>query len=92
MKPVGRPARMGPFEMREVSEPVVPGAFGTYIDLKNAVAIGMLPCFPLNEVRQIGNSAGTGARMCLLSRNAKKRAKRIAKEMDHVELAGDPRF
>ncbi len=53
---------------------------------------GMLPCFPLNEVRQKGNSAVTGARMPLLSRNAKERAERIAKEMNHAELSGDPRF
>jgi uncharacterized 2Fe-2S/4Fe-4S cluster protein (DUF4445 family) len=52
----------------------------------------MLPSFPLDRVRQIGNSAGTGARMCLLSSEAKARASVIAKRMEYVELAGSASF
>ena len=76
----------------EVSDLTVAGAFGTYVDLQNAMAIGMLPSFPLDRVRQIGNSAGTGARMCLLSSEAKARANVIARRMEYVELAGSASF
>lgn len=78
--------------LEEISELVVAGAFGTYVDMQNAMAIGMLPHLPLNRVRQVGNSAGTGARMCLLSREAKVRADLIARKMEYVELAGSAVF
>jgi uncharacterized 2Fe-2S/4Fe-4S cluster protein (DUF4445 family) len=65
----------------------VAGAFGTYVDVQNAMAIGMFPRLPLSKVEQVGNSAGTGARMCLISRDAKERADRIAKKMKYEELA-----
>lgn len=65
----------------------VAGAFGTYIDIGSAISIGMLPDVPLHLIKQVGNSAGTGARMCLLSRDAKRRANETAKRMRYVELA-----
>lgn len=70
----------------------VAGAFGTYIDLENAISIGMLPDVPLKQIKQVGNSAGTGARMCLLSKEAKKRADRAASKMKYIELATHAEF
>ncbi|MCK5585086.1 DUF4445 domain-containing protein, partial [Candidatus Bipolaricaulota bacterium] len=54
-------------KQEELSSIIVAGAFGTYIDLSSAIAIGMLPSLPLERFRQVGNAAGTGAKMALSS-------------------------
>ncbi len=71
---------------------LVAGAFGTYIDIGHAVAIGLLPRLPLDRFEQVGNVAGTGARMALLSRAERERAVRIARRVRYVELTVHPSF
>ena len=43
------------------------GAFGSHIDTKYAMLLGMIPDCPLDKVRSVGNAAGTGARIALLT-------------------------
>ncbi len=76
----------------EIQEVMIAGAFGTYIDVASAVTLGMLPAIPLNRFRQIGNAAGTGARMALSSRAARKEAQEIADCVKYIELAATPQF
>jgi uncharacterized 2Fe-2S/4Fe-4S cluster protein (DUF4445 family) len=71
---------------------IMAGAFGTYLDLESAVVIGMLPCLPLNRFHQVGNAAGTGACLALLSRARRREARKIASLLKYVELATHPRF
>ena len=71
---------------------LVAGAFGTYIDIGHAVAIGLLPPLPLDRFEQVGNVAGTGARMALLSRAERERAARLARRVHYVELTVHPSF
>jgi uncharacterized 2Fe-2S/4Fe-4S cluster protein (DUF4445 family) len=66
--------------------------FGTYIDVASAVTLGMFPMIPLNRFKQIGNAAGTGARMALASRAARKEAQNIADYVKYIELAANPRL
>lgn len=70
----------------------IAGAFGTYIDVANAILMGMLPALPLDRFSPVGNAAGLGARQSLIS--VKKRAleKSISKRMQYIELAGTPTF
>ena len=68
------------------------GAFGTYIDRESAVNVGMIPEFPLSKIRQVGNAAGTGARMALISRSAREEAKEIGRRARYVELATQPEY
>lgn len=75
-----------------IDEVVIAGAFGTFIDVASAVSIGMLPDIPLDRFRQVGNAAGTGARLALISRVHRERAKRIARLDGYIELAGIPDF
>jgi uncharacterized 2Fe-2S/4Fe-4S cluster protein (DUF4445 family) len=63
------------------------GAFGTYINRESALNIGMIPEFSLQDIEQVGNAAGTGARMALLSRKARREAQGIREKMDYIELA-----
>jgi len=68
------------------------GAFGNYVDPQNAKIIGMYPDVPLERVRFVGNTAGSGARMTLLSVEARRAAEEIAGKVRYVELGADPEF
>jgi len=71
----------------------VAGAFGNYIDPENARTIGMYPEIPIERIKFIGNSAGTGARMCLISKEEREYAEYIVKnKIKYFELAADPEF
>jgi len=76
----------------EINQVIIAGAFGSYIDLSSAVTIGMLPPLPLHRFRQVGNAAGTGARLALISRSKRAAAQDIARRVRYVELASVPNF
>lgn len=77
---------------REIEEIVIAGAFGTYMDPFRAVRIGLLPNVPLTRVHAIGNGAGAGARMMLVSTDARQCAIRLAERIEYLELAAYPGF
>jgi len=79
-------------EEKDLARVVVAGAFGTYIDLEQAVLIGMLPDVPLERFDQVGNVAGTGARMALVSQVERQRAALLARQVEYVELTVHPSF
>jgi uncharacterized 2Fe-2S/4Fe-4S cluster protein (DUF4445 family) len=62
------------------------GGFGNFLDVRQAVTIGMLPDVPLEKIRFVGNTAIAGAKMALLSRTALNRAEKIAGEMTYFDL------
>ena len=68
------------------------GAFGSFIRRNMAKGIGLLPDIPNERIRYIGNAAGAGARMALLSRKCKHEANRISDRVEYLELAGRPDF
>jgi uncharacterized 2Fe-2S/4Fe-4S cluster protein (DUF4445 family) len=77
---------------REIEEIVIAGAFGTYVDVQSCIDIGMFPAVGLHRFRQVGNGAGAGARMALLSVDQRRRAERIALNIEYVELAVEQKF
>jgi len=76
----------------ELDRVVVAGAFGTYIDVEQAILIGMLPDIPQDRFDQVGNVAGTGARMALVSRAERERAACIARRVEYIEMTVHPDF
>ncbi|MHA1379362.1 MAG: ASKHA domain-containing protein [Candidatus Helarchaeota archaeon] len=70
----------------------IAGAFGNYIDKENARFIGMYPEIDLDIVDSVGNAAGTGARMCIVSKTAKKIVEEISKKVIYVELGAEKDF
>lgn len=70
----------------------IAGAFGSYIDPKNARLIGMYPEIGLEKVKVVGNAAGTGARMALVSKMARNQAEEISRRIRYVDLATEPDF
>ena len=71
---------------------VIAGAFGSYIDVRNALRVGMFPALPVERFEQVGNAAGVGARLALISAAQRALANEIAREAEYVELTNDPRF
>jgi len=76
----------------DIKQVIIAGAFGTYIDVASAVAIGMLPPLPLNCFRQVGNAAGAGAKLALISLKSRAKAQAIASRVSYIELASSPSF
>jgi len=76
----------------EIKQVIIAGAFGTYIDIASAVAIGMLPSLPLNRFRQVGNAAGMGAKLALISLKSRAKAQAVASRVSYIELASAPKF
>jgi uncharacterized 2Fe-2S/4Fe-4S cluster protein (DUF4445 family) len=79
-------------EIDQVERVVVAGAFGTYLDVASARAIGMFPPLPLDRFDQVGNAAGIGAKLALLSRHCREVAEEIARRVEYIELTTDARF
>jgi uncharacterized 2Fe-2S/4Fe-4S cluster protein (DUF4445 family) len=79
-------------EVDEVERVVVAGAFGTYLDVASARAIGMFPPLPLDRFDQVGNAAGIGAKLALLSRQCREVAEEIAQRVEYIELTTNARF
>lgn len=76
----------------DLDEILVAGAFGNYIDPVSATIIGLLPDFPAVPVYPIGNAAGTGTQLYLLSQEKAELADRLPSVTKHVELATNPEF
>jgi uncharacterized 2Fe-2S/4Fe-4S cluster protein (DUF4445 family) len=76
----------------KIDRVIIAGAFGTYIDVSSGMAIGMLPQLPVDRFRQVGNAAGMGAKLALISRSKRAEAKEIARRVGYIELATEPRF
>lgn len=79
-------------ESSELDEVVVAGAFGTYLDLRSAVRVGLLPDLPPERFRQVGNAAGAGAQQLLLSRERRGFAVELAARAEYLELTTHPLF
>lgn len=79
-------------EDKDIAQVLLAGAFGTYVNPASARAIGLIPPVPLERVQAIGNSAGFGAQLALLSTVERKIAGLIARQVEHVRLSGRPDF
>ena len=75
-----------------VDRVIVAGAFGNYIDKVSALIIGLVPDVPLDRIESVGNAAGVGARLALISREKRREANEIARKVEHVKLAVHPSF
>ena len=77
---------------QDIDEVVIAGAFGTYIDVSSAIVIGMFPPLPLERFHQVGNAAGMGAKLALVSQEQRALAAEIARQVEYIELTNDKRF
>jgi len=76
----------------DIEDFIVAGAFGTYINITNAIRVGMFPDLPVERFRQVGNAAGMGARQVLLSKTQLRAATKVVQEIEYIELTTHPSF
>ncbi len=68
------------------------GAFGSHIDPKYAMVLGMIPDCDLARVESAGNAAGTGARIALLNVGARREIENVVRTIQKIETAVEPKF
>jgi uncharacterized 2Fe-2S/4Fe-4S cluster protein (DUF4445 family) len=78
--------------LADVSQMLIGGSFGKFINVEKAVQIGLLPDMPWDRFQFLGNTSVLGAYMALLSREARARIKAIAEKMTYLELSADNQF
>jgi uncharacterized 2Fe-2S/4Fe-4S cluster protein (DUF4445 family) len=81
--------RMG---VRQVERIRLAGAFGSHIDVKYAMVLGMIPDCTLSGVSSAGNAAGTGARIALLDQRSRRDIEALVRRVEKIETAVEPRF
>tara|TARA_Y100001935_G_scaffold155040_1_gene127777 strand:+ start:434 stop:2527 length:2094 start_codon:yes stop_codon:yes gene_type:complete len=68
------------------------GAFGSHIDVKYAMALGLIPDCQVDEVSSAGNAAGTGARVTLLDKESRNKLEGEVRKIEKIETAVEPSF
>ena len=78
--------------LEEIETLYLAGGFGSYVDIHSASGIGLVPKALVPKVKVIGNGAGAGASMLLLSRAAAEREEEIAACAGEIGLSANPTF
>ena len=68
------------------------GAFGSHVDVKYAMILGLIPDCELSKVTSAGNAAGTGARIALLDKHSRTEICQIVRNIEKIETAVEPSF
>ena len=79
-------------QAQDIKEVLLAGAFGNYLNPHSACVIGLIPPELESKIKMIGNAAGTGAKLALLSSSEFRRAEDIADVVKLVVLGTYPRF
>lgn len=86
---VMRAAGVGPDDIERL---YLAGGFATYLDVANAVDIGLIPPVAERKVEKVGNAAIAGAKALLLSEPRRRWAESLSEEVTHIELETTPDF
>ena len=83
---------MDRLEIEHVDRIRLAGAFGSHIDVKYAMVLGLIPDCGLSGVSSAGNAAGSGARMALLNRGARQEIEQLVHNVEKIETAVEQKF
>jgi len=75
-----------------VDRVILAGGFGTYINPRSALTMGLLPPVAPDRIRSVGNAAGYGACLTLFNRDKRAEADRVARQVQYIELATEQDF
>ena len=84
--------QMDKMNINEVDQIVLAGAFGSNINPKYAMILGMIPDCDLKLVSVAGNAASTGARIALLNKKSRSLIEKTVTKIEKVEIAVQPSF
>jgi uncharacterized 2Fe-2S/4Fe-4S cluster protein (DUF4445 family) len=79
-------------DLGTVQRILIAGAFGQYLDIENAIQIGLLPDLPRHKFKYLGNTSILGAYLALLSRECRTGISDVARRMTYLELSADSTF
>jgi len=79
-------------KLQDLDAIYIAGGFGNFMNVRQAVIIGMLPDVPVEKIHFVGNTSITGAKTVLLSRKALKTAEKIAESMTYFDLMSHPGY
>ena len=77
---------------RDLRKVYIAGGFGRFLNLDEAIAIGLLPNLPRDRVHFIGNASLKGSTMALISWKHRKRQHEQARRMTYLELSTTPAY
>ena len=75
-------------EAQDLVEIYLAGSFGSYINPQSARIIGLVPPVPVERIKAVGNAAGEGAKMALLSFREREVARSLPGIVEYLELSG----
>jgi len=79
-------------EVSQIRKLFLAGGFGSYIDRKNAIKIGLLPDLPISSIQYVGNTSIWGATLAALSQEAYDIMREIAEKTTYYDLMGSPDY
>ena len=79
-------------ETEDIERVLLAGGFGNYMDVRSACRIGLIPEMLLGRIQCVGNAAGDGARMLLLSKEYRDRAEKMRMHTEYIDLAAEEDF
>jgi len=84
--------KMHKLDKDDLDEIFIAGAFGNYLNVQNAMTLGLLPPVDPEKIYFIGNSSLAGARALLLSEQTKQKTEALVRKIRYVSLATNSRF
>lgn len=78
--------------LQDIERVFLAGTFGSYIELEDAITIGLLPDLPRDRFFFLGNTSLQGAKKVLLYKEAREELKKITQMMTHIELSNHPKY
>lgn len=79
-------------DKNDVSEFMIAGGFGNYLNIDSVRRIGLIPDFRTEGIRYVSNAAGLGAQMALVSEVERAHAEILAESISHISLGGYSKF
>lgn len=79
-------------KLQDIEQVILAGAFGSFINLENAISIGLMPDLPRERFQFVGNGSLLGATLLAFSRDLLEEERRVADMMTNFELSETPGF
>jgi uncharacterized 2Fe-2S/4Fe-4S cluster protein (DUF4445 family) len=78
--------------LQDLEQVILAGAFGNFINIDNAITIGLLPDLPRENYQYVGNASLQGASLLAFSRELLEEERRVAEMMTNFELSETPGY
>jgi uncharacterized 2Fe-2S/4Fe-4S cluster protein (DUF4445 family) len=78
--------------LQDLEQVILAGAFGNFVNIDNAIAIGLLPDLPRDRYHFVGNASLLGATILAFSREMLQEERRVAEMMTNFELSETPGY